>query len=67
VPIDSPQVIKATSSRLETPQPPPAALPAPRTPSSSWFLARKRSLWLEMMERSESTCPSGKEVPGDGG
>lgn len=30
------------------------------TASSSWFRARKRSLWLEMMESSESTWPSGR-------
>lgn len=46
---------------------PPSPLPSTLTPSSSWFLARKRSRWLEMMESSESTCPSGNEVPGDGG
>lgn len=30
------------------------------TASSSWFRARKRSLWLEMMESRESTWPSGR-------
>lgn len=32
------------------------------TASSSWFRARKRSLWLEMMESSESTWPSGRAL-----
>ena len=34
------------------------------TASSSWFRARKRSLWLEMMDSSESTWPSGRELAG---
>lgn len=33
------------------------------TASSSWFRARKRSRWLEMMESRESTWPSGRVPP----
>lgn len=41
--------------------------PLPLTASSSWFRARKRSLWLEMIESRESTWPSGIWVLADDG